>query len=165
MPPEKEENPSGRRIKKMDESKQGLRRKEDGDKRERVIPMNPAIKVVVALLVAALIAVIGMIMLTNQQASEQKAEAATTQATTVPQVTAEPQVKAEESTEPQEAAEQGETGVSEQAQDEAQEDMYEGALAGLSEEEIAKMALAEEQSHGAGEDESETDVGEEDAVD
>ena len=149
----------------MDESKQGLRRKENGDERERVIPMNPAIKVVVALLVAALIAVIGMIMLTNQQASEQKAEAATTQATTVPQVTAEPQVKAEESTEPQETAEQGETGVSEQAQDEAQEDMYEGALAGLSEEEIAKMALAEEQSHGTGEDESETDIGEEDAVD
>ena len=149
----------------MDESNQGLRRKENGAERERVIPMNPAIKVVVALLVAALIAVIGMIMLTNQQASEQEAEAATTQATTVPQVTTEPQVKAEESTEPQKTAEQGETGVSEQAQDEAQEDMYEGALAGLSEEEIAKMALAEEQSHGTGEDESETDIGEEDAVD
>lgn len=127
--------------------------------------MNSAIKVVVALLVVALIAVIGMIMLTNQQASEPKADAATTQATTVPQVTAEPEVKAEESTEPQKTAEQSEAGTDEQAQDEAQADMYEGALAGLSEEEIAKMALAEEQSHGADEEESETGHGEEGAVD
>ena len=41
--------------------------------------------------------------------------------------------------------------------------MYEGALAGLSEEEIAKMALAEEQSHGTGD--TQTDSGVEDAVD
>ena len=42
----------------------------------------------------------------------------------------------------------------------AQDTMYEGALAGLSEEEIAKLALAEEESG-----ERQSDIGAEDSVD
>ncbi|MBQ7784946.1 MAG: hypothetical protein IJ381_02185 [Clostridia bacterium] len=123
--------------------------------------MNPAIKVVVALLVAALIAVIGMIMLTNQDAGEPEAEAATTPVTTnAPSVNTQAEVQPEESTKPEETAQESETSVSEEAQEEAQGTMYEGALAGLSEDEIARMALAEEQNHATGEiNEDETDTG------
>ena len=47
-----------------------------------------------------------------------------------------------------------------QGDDAAQDTMYEGALAGLTEEEIAKMALAEEESS-----ERQSDIGAEDSVD
>ena len=61
-------------------------------------------------------------------------------------------------------AQDSEASAGNEAQDEAQGTMYEGALAGLSEEEIAKMALAEEQSHGSDETE-EHDIGAQDAGD
>ncbi|MBQ2991385.1 MAG: hypothetical protein IJD60_08870 [Clostridia bacterium] len=121
--------------------------------------MNSAIKIVVALLVAALIAVIGMIVITNQDAGEPAAAATTIPAETIaPEATIEPEAQPEESDKPEETADSGETSESTEAQDEAHENMYEGALAGLTEEEIAEMALAEEQSHGGIEDEEETGV-------
>ena len=111
--------------------------------------MDPAIKKVVAVLAAALIVVIGVILVIN---SANKDAAVTT----------ENEIKAQENIEekadadaeptaedkPTDEAQAGETGVTSEAQDDkAQNDvMYEGALAGLSEEEIAKMALAEEES-------------------
>ena len=60
------------------------------------------------------------------------------------------------------AAEPEPEATAELAQDDdaAQDTMYEGALAGLTEEEIAKMALAEEESS-----ERQSDIGAEDSVD
>jgi len=129
--------------------------------------MNSSIKIVVALIVVALIAVIGMIMIANQNASEPAATAATTiQTTAAPEVKTEPEVKPEESKEPDMTAQNSEASESNEAQDEAQGTMYEGALAGLSEEEIAAMALAEEQSHGSGEtQEMDSETGAKDAGD
>ena len=114
--------------------------------------MNSSIKIVVALIVVALIAVIGMIMIVNQNASEPAATAATIiETTAAPEVETEQGEQPEESKEPDMTAQSSEASEDNAAQDEAQEDMYEGALAGLSEDEIAKMALAEEQSHKNGE--------------
>lgn len=127
--------------------------------------MNSSIKIVVALIVVALIAVIGMIMIANQNASEPAATAATTiQTTAAPEVKTEPEVKPEESKEPDVTAQDSEASADNEAQEEAQGTMYEGALAGLSEEEIAKMALAEEKSHGSSETE-ESDTGVQEAGD
>ncbi len=137
---------------------------DDGSATERVIPMNSvSIKKVVAVLVAALVLVVGAIYLVNSE--EKKTQAAATviveaTATPVPQVTTEPTMQPQESAQPQEAAQESETSADNEAQDEAQGTMYEGALAGLTEEEIAKMALAEEQSHRRTDD-----TGAEDAVD
>jgi len=129
--------------------------------------MNSAIKIVVALIVVALIAVIGLIVIANQNASEPAAPAATTmQTTAAPEVKTELEKQPEESEEPDVTAQDSETSESNEAQDEAQGTMYEGALAGLSEEEIAKMALAEEQSHGSDEtDEADGETGAKDAGD
>lgn len=114
--------------------------------------MNSAIKIVVALLVAALIAVVGLIVLTNN--SDAKAP----EATTAPEVTVQPtQAAVSEATEvPAATSEPADTEEAEQSADneapaetetEAQGTMYEGALAGLTEEEIAALAMAEESSH------------------
>ena len=129
--------------------------------------MDPAIKKVVAVLAAALIVVIGVICVIN---FANKDAAVTTdngiktqenQNIENKQADADAEPNAEEK--PTDEAQAGEAGVTQEAQDnvEAQNDgMYEGALAGLSEEEIAKMALAEEESAAR----TET-TGAEDAVD
>ena len=105
--------------------------------------MQPKMKVVGAVLVVALIAGIGLIFVTKNNSASEPAPAATA----TPEATVEP--------EPEATAEpaQGE-------EDAAQGTMYEGALAGLSEEEIAKLALAEEESG-----ERQSDTGAEDSVD
>ncbi|MGN0772844.1 MAG: hypothetical protein ACI4MP_03530 [Candidatus Ventricola sp.] len=130
--------------------------------------MDPAIKKVVAVLAAALIVVIGAICVINFA----NMDAAVTTDNGIKtqenqnieddrQADADAEPIAEEK--PTDEAQAGETGVTNEApnDDVAQNDvMYEGALAGLSEEEIAKMALAEEESAAR----TET-TGAEDAVD
>ena len=115
--------------------------------------MNHIVKIVVAVLVAALIAVIGLIVISNNAGDKTpeaiattapKTEAAAIEATAMPEATQEP-VKTTET----------EVGsVSNEAQKDqkyqAQDTMYEGALAGMTAEEIEKQALAEEESHGTG---------------
>ena len=105
--------------------------------------MQLKMKIVVAVPVVALIDVIGLIVVTKNNSASEPAPAATA----TPEATIEP--------EPEATAEpaQGE-------EDAAQDTMYEGALAGLSEEEIAKLALAEEESG-----ERQSDTGAEDSVD
>lgn len=128
--------------------------------------MDPAIKKVVAVLAAALIVVIGVILVINFAGKD---AAVTTGSKTqenqnieeTKQADADAEPNAEEK--PTDEAKAGEAGVTQEAQskDAAQEnEMYEGALAGLSEDEIAKMALAEEESAAR----TET-TGTEDAVD
>ena len=114
--------------------------------------MNPAIKIVVALLVAALIAVVGLIVITNNSETAQKA----LEVTTVPAATEQPKAAVSEATEvPAATSEPADTEEAEmsandeapaETETEAQGTMYEGALAGLTEEEIAALAMAEEHS-------------------
>lgn len=113
--------------------------------------MNPAIKIVVALLVAALIAVVGLIIVTsNSDAAKapeattapvvtQQLEAAKSEATQVPAATSEP-------ADTEEAEMSADHDAPAENETEAQGTMYEGALAGLTEEEIAALAMAEEHS-------------------
>ena len=115
--------------------------------------MNPAIKIVVALLVAALIAVVGLIVITDNSseaakapevttapaATEQLAQAAISEATEVPAATSEP-------ADTEEAENSADNEAPAETVTEAQGTMYEGALAGLTEEEIAALAMAEEHS-------------------
>lgn len=107
--------------------------------------MNSIVKIVVAVLVAALIVVIGLIVISNNAGNDipkEEATAATAiEATAKPEATQQP-AEAEPTEEPVQAADEAQI---EEAQD---EDVYEGALAGMTEEEIARQALAEEQSHG-----------------
>lgn len=108
--------------------------------------MQKAIRIAAVVVAVALIVVIGWIISMN--GSRQVPEAV---------ATAEPTATAETTPTP----EPEQTGAPEhEAQDDAQGTMYEGALAGLTEEEIAALALAEE--HGAAQSEG---VGAEDAVD
>lgn len=137
------------------------------ERRERVVPMDPAIKKVVAVLAVALIVVIGGIILTSGAKDD---AAVTTGNQTQPgenqniddsrqaDATAEPIAQSE----PTEGAQAGGMSAANEAQNEEAQDnvMYEGALAGLSEEEIARMALSEEGSAAR----TET-TGVEDAVD
>lgn len=90
--------------------------------------MQPYMKITIAVVAIALIVVLGMILLVRQPGGEGTPGG-------MPQQTAVPQ----ESPMPQE------TGLPEddEPEDPAQP-MYEGALAGLSEEEIAALAMAEE---------------------
>ena len=108
--------------------------------------MNPIVKIAVAVLVAALIVVIGLIVISNNAGNGiPKAEATAVpaiEATAAPEATQQPE-EAKTTEEPVQAADQAQD--MEDAQD---EEMYEGALAGMTEEEIARQALAEEQSHG-----------------
>ena len=108
--------------------------------------MQKAIRIAAVIAAVALIVVIGWIIWLNGSRQAPAAEA-----------TAEPTAAAQNT----ESAEPEQTGEPiNEAQDDAQGTMYEGALAGLTEEEIAALALAEE--HGAAQSES---VGAEDAVD
>ena len=130
--------------------------------------MDPAIKRVVAVLAAALIVVIGVILVINfagKDAAVTTGNDSKTQENQNIEETKQADADAEPNAEekPTDEAQAGEAGVTQEAQskDAAQSDeMYEGALAGLSEDEIAKMALAEEESAAR----TET-TGAEDAVD
>ena len=129
--------------------------------------MDPAIKKVVAVLAAALIVVIGVILVINiagKDAAVTTGNESKTQENQNIEDKMQADADAERSAEekPNDEAQAGEAGVTHEAQDEAAQNdvMYEGALAGLSEEEIAKMALAEEESAAR----TET-TGAEDAVD
>ena len=130
--------------------------------------MDPAIKKVVAVLAAALIVVIGVILainVANMDAAVTTGNDSKTQENQNIEDNKQADADAERIAEekPTDEAQAGEAGVTQEAQskDAAQEnEMYEGALAGLSEEEIAKMALAEEESAAR----TET-TGAEDAVD
>ena len=130
--------------------------------------MDPAIKKVVAVLAAALIVVIGIILVinvANMDAAVTTGNDSKTQENQNIEDNKQADADAERIAEekPIDEAQAGEAGVTQEAQskDAAQSDeMYEGALAGLSEEEIAKMALAEEESAAR----TET-TGAEDAVD
>ena len=103
--------------------------------------MQNAMKTVIVVVLAALIVVIGLIVLTNTRGQVPEAPTATEapEATTVPESTEAPQ------------APEGETPQGSAA---SSDDLYEGALAGLTEEEIGALAMAEEgvQVEGAGED-------------
>lgn len=130
--------------------------------------MDPAIKKVVAVLAVALIVVIGVILVINiagKDAAVTTGNESKTQENQNIEDKMQADADAERSAEekPTDEVQASEAGVTHEAQDnvEAQIDgMYEGALAGLSEEEIAKMALAEEESAAR----TET-TGAEDAVD
>lgn len=93
--------------------------------------MQPTIKIVVAILAVVLVVVIGLIVLSS--VSDKSTGEPAAMATVEPGTTDAPQTEA-----PADGAQQ--------AQEEAQGTMYEGALAGLTEEEIAALAIAEEQS-------------------
>lgn len=106
--------------------------------------MNPIVKAVVAILVAALIVVIGLIAISNNAGNEiPKVEATTApaiEATAIPEATQQPEATNEpEATD--EPVQQAQDGT-------AQDGMYEGALAGMTEDQIAQLALAEEEGHG-----------------
>ncbi|MBR4038521.1 MAG: hypothetical protein IKJ11_00310 [Clostridia bacterium] len=113
--------------------------------------MDPAIKKVAIVLALALIVVLGLIAVTHGAGSKDAPVATEDSNTIAVQTenaqTPEPQTASADDM-PTNQADAGEAGNTNEAQlnDQAQEiEMYEGALAGLSEEEIAKMALAEEQ--------------------
>jgi len=125
--------------------KQSAPEQADGRTEKEVIPMNPIVKIVVAVLVAALIVVIGLIVISNNAGNDIPKNEATAapaiEATANPEATQQP----EEATTTEEPVQAAEEAQSEEAQ---VEDVYEGALAGMTDEEIAMQALAEEQSHG-----------------
>ncbi len=92
---------------------------------------NPAIKWVAVIAAAALVIVLAVIFIVNdadKQDSAGEPAAAATEAPT--QITAQPRSDSNEA----------------QSDEDAQEDLYEGALAGLTEEEMGKLAMAEENS-------------------
>ena len=121
--------------------------------------MDPAIKKVAILLAAALIVVIGLIAIVHSTQAK-KVEAATEENSA--QVIAKTEeTQAPTAHEPEEEAKASQEDVTQEAlkQEAAQEnEMYEGALAGLSEEEIAKLAMAEEQSGARTETDSEESI-------
>lgn len=101
--------------------------------------MNHISKSIIAVVAVVLLIVIGMIVW-NHMASKDVAQDV--------QITPESMVQAENTPEMiTQPAEEATTAPDEQAQDDAQSeaDMYEGALAGLTEEEIGKLAMQEEQ--------------------
>ena len=121
--------------------------------KERVSPMHNAVKIVVALLVVALIAVIGLIYLTMDPGAGEPTAAVTAQPTAdvAPTATEETGTTGDENTEntpqPDVTEDPAQTDeAAKEAQNNAQGTMYEGALAGLSEEEIAALAMAEEEA-------------------
>lgn len=105
--------------------------------------MNHISRIAIAVVAVALVIIIGMIALNYAG----KDAAVDTQATTEPtaEATQMPEPTAEPTAAPEEAA-----------QDDAQseEQMYEGALAGLTEEEIGKLAMQEEQHSGENDEET-----------
>jgi preprotein translocase subunit SecF len=126
--------------------------------------MDPAIKKVAIVIALALVVVLGLIFVTNG-ARGKDAQVATANSVQTAEKTAQtPDTQeADAKTLPAEVADASEVSKTNEAQieDDAQEiEMYEGALAGLSEEEIANMALAEEEGAARGET-----TGIEDAID
>ena len=110
--------------------------------------MDPAIKKVAVVIALALIVVLGLIF-AIEGAGSKEAQIATETSSQVALETAQiPQnQEANAENKPADVADASEVSKANEAQveEDAQEiEMYEGALAGLSEEEIAKMALAEE---------------------
>lgn len=115
-------------------------------KRERVVPMDPAIKKVALVLAAALIVVLGLIVI-MEGAGSKEAQVATNNISVKETAQTTQTNEADAQKLPAEVADASDVSKTNEAQieDDAQEiEMYEGALAGLSEEEIANMALAEE---------------------
>ena len=116
--------------------------------RERVVPMDPAIKKVAIVIALALIVVLGLIFVT-QGAGSKEAQIATESSKQV--VSQQKEEKTEEANAQQMpaneaiASEVSRTNEAQVEEDAQEIEMYEGSLAGLSEEEIAKMALAEEE--------------------
>jgi hypothetical protein len=107
--------------------------------------MNHIVKIVVAILAAALIAVIGLIVINNNAGNEIPEN----QATAKPAVEAAAKPEATQQPEEKDEPEATDEAANEAQNDEAQEEVvYEGALAGMTEEEIAQQALAEEAGHG-----------------
>ena len=116
-------------------------------KRERVVPMDPAIKKVAIVIALALIVVLGLIFVTQGAGSKEAQIATESSKQVVSQQKEEKKEEANAQQMPANEAVASEVSKTNEAQieDDAQEiEMYEGALAGLSEDEIAKMALAEE---------------------
>ena len=118
--------------------------------------MDPAIKKVAIVIALALVVVLALIGVIHSVKGKETQVATASSAKTVAETTQTPKTqeadaqtlpadvaKASEVSKPDEAPEKNEA-----AQD---EDLYEGALAGLSEEEIAKIALAEETGTARGE--------------
>ena len=108
-----------------------------------VIPMQPIMKVAAVEIVVALIAVIGLILTTGQK-TQPEPQAAVAAATQTPEATGSP----EPTENPSEATDDADNEA-QADEDAAQDTMYEGALAGMTEEEIEKQALAEEAREGA----------------
>ena len=127
--------------------------------------MDPAIKKVAIVLALALIVVLGLIFVTNGARSKE-AQIATADSIQTGETATQTQDTQEANAQelPNDEAQASEVSKTNEAPEETEaaqaEEMYEGALAGLSEEEIAKMALAEEQGTAR----SET-TGIEDAID
>ena len=116
-------------------------------KRERVVPMDPAIKKVAIVIALALMMVLGLIYITQDAGGKETQVATVSSEQVVSKQTEETTKEANAQQMPANEAMASEVSKTNEAQieDDAQEiEMYEGALAGLSEEEIAKMALAEE---------------------
>lgn len=122
--------------------------------------MQPGIKIVVAILVAALIAVVGLIVMTKgtEDGAGEPAAAATMPPAVEPAETS--QVEEQKATDNPEVVPEEDANKAQADSEQAQDPMYEGALAGMTEEEIAEMAIAEE-----GSAERTSDNGGEDAVD
>jgi hypothetical protein len=111
--------------------------------------MDPAIKKVAIVIALALIVVLGLIFVTQGAGSKGAQVATQSSDQIVAKMDKNPETKeADAENKPTDEAKAGEVSKTDEAQikEDAQEiEMYEGALAGLSEEEIAKMALAEEE--------------------
>ena len=127
--------------------------------------MDPAIKRVAILLACALIMVIGLIILTRGVAVKE-ADVATMESDVkvIEEIAKTEENKAPTAHEPNEEAKaslENVTNEAQQTEDAQGNEMYEGALAGLSEDEIAKLAMAEEHSEAR----SEMTEGVENAVD
>lgn len=108
--------------------------------------MQQGTKIAAVILVIALLVVIGLIVMTKDKGTAQPEATATPEAEQTIQPEDTPQL--EESAQPAEDAEVI-----------PQETMYEGALAGLTEEEIGRMAIAEEESSERLSDEGAEDSG------
>ena len=109
--------------------------------------MDPAIKKVAVVIALALIVVLGLIYITQDAGGKETQVATVSSEQVVSKQTEETTKEANAQQMPANEAMASEVSKTNEAQieDDAQEiEMYEGALAGLSEEEIAKMALAEE---------------------
>ena len=126
-----------------DGSSDGFRPDHHRGQTERVSPMNHISKIAIAIVAVALVIVIGLIVLSANTKKTETLEATAQQIAQATEIPAAEPTKAPE----------------EEAQDEAQVngEMYEGALAGLTEEEIGRLAMAEEQngSEAAGEETAE----------